>query len=118
MEDDKFVDLDDYSCVVMLKNSEEKLVQLYERKKYINSKIKDYKMKLDALYSLLEIVNEDICKVQGHSFTMWEENADRFLDRSWYYERQCSICGKKEIITEEPDNYVWKDESGKVYRKK
>ena len=52
----------------------------------------------------LKEINEGICQIQGHTFTNWEEH-EGFVDRSWYYTRKCTICGKKERSDYEPEDY-------------
>ena len=52
----------------------------------------------------LRQVNEMICFVKGHTFTDWKEH-DGFLDRTWYYTRECEICGKFERVEDEPIEY-------------
>ena len=52
----------------------------------------------------LQEVNKGICQIQGHTFTDWEEH-EGFVDRSWYYTRKCTICGKKERSEYEPEEF-------------
>ncbi len=52
----------------------------------------------------LQEINKGICQLQGHTFTNWEEH-DGFIDRSWYYARECKICGKKERSEYEPEEF-------------
>jgi len=52
----------------------------------------------------LRIINEAICEVQGHTFSDWQEH-EGVLDRTWYYTRECEICGKKERVENEPLEY-------------
>ena len=52
----------------------------------------------------LQEINEGICQIQGHTFTNWEEH-EGFVDRSWYYTRKCTICGKKERSEYEPEGF-------------
>ncbi len=52
----------------------------------------------------LKEINEGICQIQGHTFTNWEEH-EGFVERSWYYTRKCTICGKKERSDYEPEDY-------------
>lgn len=52
----------------------------------------------------LKEINEGICQIQGHTFSNWEEH-EGIIDRSWYYTRECTICGKKEQSDYEPENY-------------
>lgn len=53
-------------------------------------------------------INEGICQIQGHSYTDWEEH-EGFLDRTWYYTRKCTICGKKEQIDSMPEDFKIKN---------
>ena len=52
----------------------------------------------------LKEINEGICQIQGHTFTNWEEH-EGFVERSWYYTRKCTICGKKERSDYEPEEF-------------
>ena len=52
----------------------------------------------------LQEVNKGICQLQGHTFTDWEEH-EGFVERSWYYTRKCTICGKKERSEYEPEGF-------------
>ena len=52
----------------------------------------------------LQEVNKGICQLQGHTFTNWEEH-EGILDRTWYYTRECTICGKKERSEYEPEGF-------------
>lgn len=52
----------------------------------------------------LQEINKGICQIQGHTFTNWEEH-EGILDRTWYYTRKCTICGKKERSEYEPEGF-------------
>lgn len=79
-------------------NSEEKNIveSLFKLRDKVTKQIQKENIKINELESNLFDLNKTICKYMGHTFTPWEEKADKYLDRSWYYERQCTICGKKE----------------------
>lgn len=52
----------------------------------------------------LQEINKGICQIQGHTYTNWEEH-EGILDRTWYYTRECTICGKKERSEYEPEEF-------------
>lgn len=52
----------------------------------------------------LESLNKLLCEVQGHTFTDWEIH-NGFCDRTWYYTRNCEVCGKKEQQEDEPKDF-------------
>lgn len=86
-------------------------------KEKILNEIKNYQDKIRHLNEALEEINITLCKANGHTFTMWEEKENLFLDRDYYYERECTVCGKKEQITTEPNEYCYMF-AGKKYVKK
>ena len=59
---------------------------------------------LSKRQSELHEINEGICQMQGHNYTDWEEH-EGILDRSWYYTRECTICGKKEQVDTMPKDF-------------
>lgn len=81
------------------------------RNKDINS-IAAYNKKIEAKRRELDEINTQICSIFGHEFTEWEEKEDRYLDRSWYYDRHCTICGKQEHTYTEPDEYITRGNNG------
>lgn len=73
---------------------------------------------LSEYRAILNKVNSTICELEGHSFGDWEEHERLYLDRSYYYDRICSVCGRKETTHEEPNEYVVQCcETGQVLRK-
>lgn len=95
-----------------LSNLRQNLMML--RGKIIKS-IASYNKKIVLKQDELSEVNNQICLIFGHDFTPWEEHEDKYLDRSWYYDRQCMICGKEEKIDNPPIEYIIKDNKGKVH---
>lgn len=90
----------------------EKMLKL--RKKTQNS-ITSYNTRIALKNEELDKINEFICLNFGHEFTPFEEKEDKHVDRMYYYERECGICGKIEIERNQPANYITKDSTSKVY---
>lgn len=105
-EDDKaYVDL----------SREDAIKQLYALRRKALKLVDNANKTLQKRCNYLKEINESICKIQGHNYTDWEEH-DGFLDRTWYYTRECQMCGKKERVDDEPLEF--KEQSLKKIRKK
>lgn len=83
------------------KNREEIIKQLLTLRKRAIRLVNNANKTLQKRCAELKSINETICEVQGHTYTDWEEH-DGFLDRTWYYTRECELCGKKERVEDEP----------------
>jgi len=94
------------------KNSQEKIVvnreeainQLFALRKRTIRLVDNAKKTIHKRWDELRKINEAICEVQGHTYSNWQEH-DGFIDRTWYYTRECEICGKKERVEDEPLEY-------------
>ena len=85
-------------------NKEETIKQLLVLRKRAIRLVDNANKTLQKRCSDLKSINETICKVQGHTYTDWEEH-EGFLDRSWYYTRECEFCGIKERVENEPVDF-------------
>lgn len=85
-------------------NRADALRQLFVLRKKTIRLVDSAKKTLQKRCDYLSEINNAICEVQGHSYSDWEEHAG-FLDRSWYYTRECLICGKKEMVDDDPFEY-------------
>jgi len=86
---------------ILKKDAIDELLELRKRAiRLVNSASK----KLEQRQVELRKINEMICVVNGHSFTEWKEH-EGFLDRSWYYTRNCEDCGHIERRDDEPIEY-------------
>lgn len=88
-----------------------KLITLREE---IIESIAKYSNMIDSKKQELKDINNQMCSIFGHEFTAWEEKESRFVDRDWYYERHCLVCGKSEQTTVTPEEYISKDQHGNI----
>lgn len=86
-----------------MKNKKEIVKGLYEYKKELSDEIFELKTKIYLLECSLKDIDKEICRVDGHSFSEWEQriNPD-WLDGNddsniFCYKRKCNVCGKEEI---------------------
>lgn len=86
------------------KQRQETIIQLLKLRKKTIKLIDLANKTLSKRQQQLQEINEGICQIQGHIYTNWEEH-EGFVDRSWYYTRKCTICGKKERSDYEPEDY-------------
>lgn len=96
-------------------NRKETIKELYELRKEVLRSVKDANMILQKKSDELRTINETICGLQGHTYTEWIEH-DGFLDRTWYYTRECVICGAKVRVDDEPSEF--KEQQLRKVRKK
>ena len=86
------------------KQKQETIKQLLKLRKRAIRLIDSANKTLSKRQNELKDINEGICQIQGHSYTDWEEH-EGFLDRTWYYTRECTICGKKEQVGTMPEDF-------------
>lgn len=87
------------------KQRQETIEQLLKLRKRTIKLINSAHKTLSKRRNELKTINEGICQIQGHSYTDWEEHEGIFLDRTWYYTRECTICGKKEQVDTMPNDF-------------
>ena len=75
------------------------LTKLLVAKTKTESSLVRMRKQLDIRKNELNDINKTICKIAGHVWTPWVER-DGFLDRSWYYTRECACCGKGDTVHE------------------
>jgi len=83
---------------------EDALRALYVLRQRAFKLVDNASINLQKRCSELRNINNKICEIQGHTFTDWKEH-EGFLDRSWYYTRECEICGKTERVDYEPKEF-------------
>lgn len=86
------------------KQRQETINQLLKLRRKTIKLIDSANKTLSKRQSELHEINEGICQMQGHNYTDWEEH-EGILDRSWYYTRECTICGKKEQVDTMPKDF-------------
>ena len=86
-----------------MENKNEVIKGLFDIKASLSSEIFELENKLYLLRSSLEDINNEICRVGGHSFGEWKQTInpnwinDENSNKVYCYKRVCSICGKEEI---------------------
>lgn len=96
----------------IMENKNEIIKGLFDIKASLSSEIFELENKLYLLRSSLKDINNEICRVGGHSFGKWKQaiNPDWINDENsnkvYCYRRVCSICGKKEITFDINDTKV------------
>lgn len=95
-----------------MKNKKEIVKGLYEYKKELSDEIFELKTKIYLLECSLEDIDREICKIDGHSFSEWEQR----INSSWLdgdddsnlfcYKRKCNVCGVEEITFDIDDTKV------------
>ena len=95
-----------------MENKNEIIKGLFDIKASLSSEIFELENKLYLLRSSLEDINNEICRVGGHSFGKWKQaiNPDWINDENsnkvYCYRRVCSICGKEEIVFDINDTKI------------
>ena len=86
-----------------MENKNEIIKGLFDIKTSLSSEIFELENKLYLLRCSLEDINNEICKVDGHSFGEWKQTInpnwinDENSNKVYCYKRVCSICGKEEL---------------------
>ena len=95
-----------------MENKDDILKGLYGIKEELSKEIFELENKLYLLRSSLEDINDEICKVGGHSFAEWKQVInpnwinDENSNKVYCYKRVCSICGKEEIAFDINDTKI------------
>lgn len=87
-----------------LKSKEEAISELYALRNKMFKLVDSANRTLQKRCDELRNINKKICEIQGHTYTDWKEH-DGFIDRSWFYTRECEICGIIERVDYEPAEY-------------
>jgi len=81
---------------VMNNDNKEKLSKLYQLRRTTIDSINEYKKEISVLNETLDDINNNICKIKGHSFSCREKNG--------VYIKKCRLCGKIIVTNYKEDN--------------
>lgn len=76
----------------------EKLLELREAKV---RELMRYQNMLEAVECELKSIDEQICNINGHNYTSWTLKQSPILDKECYLERECVVCGRREITDDQ-----------------
>lgn len=79
-----------------MNNNKEKLFKLYQLRRTTIDSINEYKQEISVLNETLDDINNNICKIKGHSFSCKEKNG--------VYIKKCRLCGKMIVTNYKEDN--------------
>ena len=95
-----------------MENKDDILKGLYGLKEELSKEIFELENKLYLTRCSLDDINDEICKVGGHSFAGWKQviNPNWINDENgnkvYCYKRVCSICGREEIAFDINDTKI------------
>ena len=80
----------------MKNDNREKLSKLYQLRRTTIDSINEYKQEVNILNEILDDINNNICKIKGHSFSCREKNG--------VYIKKCRLCDKIIVTNYKEDN--------------
>ena len=81
---------------VMKNDNKDKLSKLYQLRRTTIDSINEYKQEVNILNEILDDINNNICKIKGHSFSCREKNG--------VYIKKCRLCDKIIVTNYKEDN--------------
>ena len=95
-----------------MENKDDILKGLYGIKEELSKEIFELENKLYLTRCSLDDINDEICKVGGHSFDVWKQVInpnwinDEKSNKVYCYKRVWGICGKEEIAYSATDTKI------------